>query len=268
MVRSAGSIEALDAKLKKWRPNADSWEQLGDAIFTNAVKADLAGQLMVHRDASAPRQMDAKDKPPFLDQPWEEALAEWRARGIMDERELSTLLKDYAQRADKARQLMLAQVQTFVRSELEKSIAEGGTFKQFAREIESGAEPLGITVDDPSYLNMVFRTNVQSAYGAGRYRAMTDPVVMDERPYSELRTVGDARVRPEHAAGDGVVTLIGSAAFRYCACPLGYSCRCANVTLTREELNGRQVITEIAELPEGFRAEPGFTSAPVAELKV
>ena len=266
IVRKAGSIEALDATLKGWHPNTDSWEQLGDSIFIPAVMSDLAGQLMVRGSEAHTIQLDDKDKPPFLDLPWDEAIAEFKARGILKPTELSTLLKDYGQRADKARQLMLAQVQGFVRTELEKSLTEGGTFKQFAQRIDEGGATFGISADDPAYLNMVFRTNVQSAYGAGRYRAMTDPDVMDERPYSELRTAGDGRVREEHEAGEGTVTLIGSPAFRLCSCPLGFSCRCCQVTLTRDELAGRHVIEDVADLPAGFKPTPGFEGPPVAKI--
>jgi GNAT superfamily N-acetyltransferase len=230
--------------------------------------SDLAGQLMVRGHESPVRQMaaDGGDGTPFLNKPWEEAIAEFKARGVLKPTELSTLLKGYAQRADKARQLMLEQVQGFVRSELEKSLREGGTFKDFAARVEDGGAGLGITLDDSAYLDMVFRTNVQSAYGAGRYRAMTDPDVMGERPYSELRTVGDARVREEHAVLDGTVTLIGSPAFRLCSCPLGFNCRCANVTLTKDDVAGRQVITAVNDLPAGFKPTPGFIGPPTATI--
>lgn len=263
LVRKADSPEALAVTLKTWHPNTESWERLGDSIFVPAVMCDLAGQLMVRGSEARTIQLDAKDKPAFLDLPWVDAIEEFKARGIVKPSELSTLLKDYAQRADKARQLMLQQVQVFVRSELEKSLAEGGTFKDFAARIEDGGVGLGITADDPAYLNMVFRTNVQSAYGAGRYRAMTDPDVMNERPYSEFRTVGDARVREEHAILDGLITRVGSPAFKRCACPLDFNCRCANVTLTKAEVAGREVVDD---LPDAFTPAPGFDGPPTAKI--
>lgn len=188
--------------------------------------SDLAGQLMVRGHESNVIQMaaDGGANVPFLNKPWDEALEEFRARGVMKPNELSRLLGDYAQRTDKARQLMLGQIQTFVRAELERSIRDGGTMRDFAKRIEDGDASLGITADDPAYLNMVFRTNVQSAYGAGRYRAMTDPDVMDARPYAEYRTVGDARVRPEHAALDKTVWALESDKWQRIAPPNSYNC--------------------------------------------
>lgn len=263
LVRKADSPEALAATLKTWHPNSESWERLGDSIFVPAVMCDLAGQLMVRGSEARTIQLDAKDKPAFLDLPWVDAIEEFKARGIVKPTELSTLLKDYAQRADKARQLMLGQVQTFVRSELEKSLAEGGTFKDFAARIEDGGTGLGITEADPAYLNMVFRTNVQSAYGAGRYRAMTDPDVMDAQPFVEYRTVGDARVREEHAVLDKTVYAIGSDEWQRIAPPNGFNCRCSMVTLTRDEAKGRKVLTAV---PEAYVPTPGFSGPPVAKV--
>jgi len=267
LVRKAGSPEALEAKLAAWRPNDESWEQLGDAIFVPAVLSDLAGQLMVRGSEAHVIQLDAKDKPAFLDLPWAEAIEEFKARGIMKPTELSTLLKDYAQRADKARQLMLAQVQTFVRSELEKTLREGGTFRDFSKAIDSGGASLGITNDDPAYLKMVFRTNVQSAYGAGRFRAMTDPDVINERPFVQYRTVGDARVREEHAALDGpthnTCYRADDPVWHRIAPPNGFSCRCGFVTMTADEAIG---LTVLSEVPEAYVPTPGFDGPPIARV--
>jgi SPP1 gp7 family putative phage head morphogenesis protein len=199
--------------------------------------------------------------------PWAEAIAEYKARGVVSERELSTLMRDYAQRSDAARKLMLAQIQDFVRSQVVTALEQGTTFPEFAKTIRDGGTSLGITAADPAYLNLVFRTSVQSAYGAGRYRAMTDPALADERPFVQYRTTGDARVRASHAALDGprhnTCYRTSDPLWHRISPPNGFQCRCSCVMLTADEASGMEVL---GELPSGYVAEDGFDGPPVARL--
>lgn len=60
--------------------------------------------------------------------------------------------------------------------------------------------------------------NLQTAYNAGHYKAMTEPEVAKRRPYWQYQTAGDGNVRPAHAAmetgyTDGM-TLYGTSGIR------------------------------------------------------
>jgi hypothetical protein len=81
----ADGPDDLEKALKVWKPNTESWEQLGDSIFVPAVMSDLAGQLMVRGHESNVIQMaaDGGSTAPFLNKPWEEAIAEFKARGVL-----------------------------------------------------------------------------------------------------------------------------------------------------------------------------------------
>lgn len=243
---------------KRWsRSNA-----VADALYVPIAMADMAGQLMVHTyeapDAKpTPQQTlftlalgDAQDPSAFLNKPWDEALEEFRARGIVTEDELSRLLREWGDRSIEARRAMLDVVQKRVYELLDDAIAQGQTFPQFAGKLRAEAPGLGITADDPAYLQNVFRTNVMSAYGAGRLRALNDPDVIAARPYRQIRTVGDARVRDEHAPLDGLVYRADGplAALKT---PFSFQCRCAITSLS--EWDGEVV----SELPAGAVA-PGF----------
>lgn len=233
-------------------------------LFESTVKADLAGQLLIRNNIDRRIQLaDFRREPPFLDKPWEEAIAYFRNRGIVDPNELSTLLRGYAQRADVARLLMLKQIQEEVRNQLEKSLTEGGTYQEFARALADGKESLGITNADPSYLKMVFRTNIQGAYGAGRFKAITDPVVMAERPFVQYRTVGDARVRESHVVLDKTVYRSDSSEWERICPPNGIQCRCAVVTLTRDDPETAKVQDAP---PADYVADPDFDRAPTARI--
>lgn len=215
---------------KRWaRSNA-----LADALYVPIAMADMAGQLMVHGyEVGAPlppRQTtfvlglgDAQDTAAFLNKPWDEALEEFAARGVVSENELSRLLIDYAERSKEARRALLETVQKRVYELLTQAIAEGQQFRQFANQLREEAPGLGISASDPHYLSTVFRTNIQSAYGAGRHRALSDPDVVASRPFRQIRTSGDARVRDEHAQLDGLV-FRADGPLAALKTPLGFNC--------------------------------------------
>jgi SPP1 gp7 family putative phage head morphogenesis protein len=226
---------------------------------------DLAGQLMVRGREAKLIKLDVKDAPyAFLDLPWDEALQAFMERVPTRANELQKLLKGYATRSDAARRLALEQIQQFVKDRLAVHIADGGTYGQFAQDIQSGAESFGITAEDPSYVKMLFRTNIQSAYGAGKFRAITDPDVIDEMPYVQYRTVGDARVRASHAVLDRGIYRAASEEWRRIAPPNGFSCRCSLVSLSRDDVKGERVLGQV---PAAYVATPEFNAPPVAAIK-
>lgn len=68
----------------------------------------------------------------------------------------------------------------------------------------------------------IFRTNVQSAYGRGRWeQGATDPEFWGWR----FNTVGDDRVRPEHEALEGHVFEKGEGVAFFP--PIDFNCRCS-----------------------------------------
>lgn len=264
IIRGLKQRRSLDKRLAEWAETTQAFEPLGDAIFQPAVMCDLAGQLMVRGREAKLVKLDSKDTPyTFLDLPWEEALKAFLERIPNRENELERMIRGYAQRSDAARKLALEQIQAFVKESLARHIEEGGTFGDFASDIESGKVSLGITADDPSYLKMVFRTNVQQAYGAGRFRALTDPEVIDERPYVQYRTVGDARVSEAHAVLDRGIYYASSPEWWRIAPPNRWNCRCSMVSLSRSEIVGQRVLGTV---PREYEPTKEFDGPPVAPL--
>jgi SPP1 gp7 family putative phage head morphogenesis protein len=262
-IGSAGSLkEALSAIARVRAKHANS-TAIADAIFVPRAMADLAGQLMVH-EHEAPgvvgepmlRQVkllalgDSQPLEAFLGLPWDEALDYYKGRGLTSERELSTLLKGHAEATKDARRDLLATVQERVNEMLLDAVEQGQSFEEFAEALAGEAGGLGITNQDPAYLQTVFRTNVLDAYGGGRAVAMNHPDVVAARPYRQIHTAGDGRVREEHVPLDGLVFRADGplAGLRP---PFGFNCRCSVTTMS--EWDG-EVATE---LPAGA-VTPGF----------
>ena len=238
--------------------------ELGDALFIPMIQADMAGQMMVQGREAKTIKLTAQAPGSFLDLPWEEAVQEFKARGVMTEKGFQELIADYANRSMEARQLMVQHLRERTRELLEKSIAEGLTFRQFAAGFRETAQGLGITAENPAYLQTVFRTNLQTAYGAGRFRAITDDDVMEARPFVQYRTVGDSRVREAHAALDGKVFRSDSTEWRRIAPPNGYNCRCAVITLAPDEAEPFEISDTI---PADGQPDPEFEGPPVNLLR-
>lgn len=229
-IRTSTSAAAAESAVERVASDFLNDDAIGDAIFIPMVMADMAGQLMARGEVPEMHARmfgmigEAQPVDAFLNLPWEEAIREFKARGVVSPEEFTRLVGTYAERSQEARALLLQRVQERVREMLVTSLEEGQTFREFAAAIEDEAPGLGITSTDHGYLENVFRTNVQSAYGAGRYRQITDPAVATARPYVQYRTVGDARVRPSHEKLDRTVYRIDGPTWKRIAPPNGYQC--------------------------------------------
>lgn len=85
-----------------------------------------------------------------------------------------------------------------------------------------------------SSLETVFRTQTQIAYGAGRWNALQDEAIQEILWGYEYVTVGDDRVRPSHAAMDGVKRPKDDPIWNTWWPPCGYNCRCTTLEIFDE----------------------------------
>jgi hypothetical protein len=222
-------------------------DDLDEALFEANVLAELAGELMVRDgERGGPAVLELAREQAFVSLPWREAVEAFRERGTVTDRDLETLLRDVATRSARARADLLAHIQDVVHDKLAAAIEnDGSTFREFAEAVRDETIPLGINPDDDAYLQMVFRTNVQGAYSAGRDRASKDPDLLDERPIALYLTAGDGLVRSEHAQfaerNGGMYEISSPEWGRVRPPPAGspFNCRCSWVTLTLEQARER-----------------------------
>jgi SPP1 gp7 family putative phage head morphogenesis protein len=97
----------------------------------------------------------------------------------------------------------------------------------------------------PYRIETIFRTNLQSAYQAGRYRQLTEPAVMAALPYWRYVAVLDGSTRPEHAALHGKIYPANHPFWKTWYPPNGFNCRCTVVAVSKRQIeaNGWQVET-------------------------
>jgi SPP1 gp7 family putative phage head morphogenesis protein len=145
-------------------------------------------------------------------------------------------------------------------------------FVRSAEESVTSEARLAMRVDDirvqsqawsEGYARMVFRTNINTAISAGRFRQAQDPDIQEVAPAFRFDAVGDGDTRDNHDAADGLIMSVSNPEWRKIAPPLGYNCRCQVVHVTRSELERMGRIRKDGSLiedkvPSGAFADPGF----------
>ncbi len=118
-----------------------------------------------------------------------------------------------------------------VRNELAQVVRDGGTPKDFETAINKITSEAGVEKINAFTLDTAFQTAVQRAYSLGRYEQLTEPTTVAVLPYWQYITVGDDRVRPEHAVIDYFVARAEDPVWQKIYPPNGFNCRCIVVPL-------------------------------------
>lgn len=152
-----------------------------------------------------------------------------------------------------------------IRDQIDKALAEGLPFGDFQKgfyELLQRRGWMGTDEFPPWRVGTIFRTNIQSAYQAGRYRQMLE--VAQRRPYWMYDAVNDLRTRPSHLALDGKVYRFDHRFWDKFYPPNGFNCRCTVRTLSESDVE-RWGLKESTQLPQGIEPDPGFDYNPGAE---
>jgi len=139
----------------------------------------------------------------------------------------------------------LEQAESVIKS-LNKTLASGGTFNDFQKLVAESEIVL-----PKHYLDNVFRTNIQSAYGHGRWQQQQRN--KDKRQYLMYSAINDSRVRPAHLALNRIVLPIDHPFWLTHYPPLGFRCRCTVIALTEKQAL-KYNITPDDKLPEVAKA--------------
>jgi SPP1 gp7 family putative phage head morphogenesis protein len=116
----------------------------------------------------------------------------------------------------------------------------------------------------PARLGTIYRTNIFSAYAAGRYESML--ANSEDRPYWRYVAVMDRKTRPSHAALHNMVFRFDDPIWEILFPPNGYNCRCRVEALTAEEVRARgYTIHKTVRIVTQRIADP---MAPNGEIKV
>ena len=139
-----------------------------------------------------------------------------------------------------------------IKKELEKSLQNGTTLTEFQKNIQSHISRRGwqqtdggvvadgdgvVTANNlaPYRLETIFRTNLQSAYMAGKYKQLQRDIEI--APYWQYVAVMDERTRPSHAALHGLVFRHDDPFWDSHYPPCDFNCRCSVRSLRSADLD-------------------------------
>jgi len=184
---------------------------------------------------------------------------------------------------------MRVEILEAIREELDRALVEGATLRDFEQALTPRLQALGwwgkqVIVDSegnakvaqlgsPRRLETIFRTNLQTAYMAGRYREMMENTGdhPGARNWWMYVAVMDDRTRPAHAALNGRVFRFDDPIWQYIYPPNGFNCRCRVRALSDADLKRLDIQPSSSEgyLSERWAVDPssGFTER-VAVVKL
>lgn len=128
--------------------------------------------------------------------------------------------------------------------EILAALEDGNTFSEFKKNMNDFLKAEGYEGLDPLQADLIFRTNIQTAYNVGHYEQMTDPGVMKLRPYWQYDAVNDTHTRPSHLAMDGKVFPADHPVWNTWFPPNGFRCRCTVRTLSKRQVEARELKVE------------------------
>jgi uncharacterized protein with gpF-like domain len=151
-------------------------------------------------------------------------------------------------------------VVTDVWKALDSAIANGTTFDDFKSAVSDRlASAWG--GDDPQRVETIFRNACQLSYGRGRYEQMTDPDVLEERPFWKFLGIDDGRQSPIcHECNDTCLEA-DSPWWATHYPPLHHDCRSDVTTLTAEQAQAMG----LTDKPPSVSASAGFGKTPTTD---
>ncbi|MEW6708309.1 MAG: phage minor head protein [Candidatus Riflebacteria bacterium] len=170
-----------------------------------------------------------------------------------------------------------------IRKAVEKAQNTGQSLESFKKELQPLLEKKGwwgkktverpdgskkeVDLSAPWRLKTIYRTNMQTAYMAGRYKGMKDSARL--LPYWQYVAVMDGRTRDAHRILNGKILRHDDPFWRSYYPPNGWGCRCRVVALSKVEVEKKGIKTSDGEsmkniigptVPDGWDYNPGETA--------
>lgn len=124
---------------------------------------------------------------------------------------------------------------------LVSALENGTTITQFRKDFDQAVQEHGWTYKGKRgwRTSVIFDTNMRSSHMAGRWAQIQAGKA--RRPYLQYRTAGDARVRPQHRAWNGLIYPVDDAFWQTHYPPNGWGCRCTVRAYSQADLDEKNL---------------------------
>ncbi|HWP59010.1 MAG TPA: phage minor head protein [Candidatus Acidoferrales bacterium] len=157
------------------------------------------------------------------------------------------------------------QVRASIKDLIDQALSEGLTLREFQAEAPEILDAAGISERTPWYWETVYRTNLSTSYQVGRWRQMTDPDVVAERPFLRYVSARLPNSRPSHVEKHGLIYPVDHEFWQEWYPPNGFNCYCTAMSVSESMLNrnGWRVSTRrVTDEPDpGFAVNAGMADA-------
>lgn len=190
---------------------------------------------------------------------FDEAITWFRKRVAMTKAERERLAAEEKRKAFFVSNVAQADLVTQVWAAIDAAAKNGTTLTDFKAKIGPELRKAwGGTVENPAWrLETIFRTNLQNAYGAGRFRQARDPEVLNDRPVWMFDAILDGRETAVCRACDGVKRPADDAWWQSHTPPLHFNCRSGFITLTEKQAGKITLQAPTVPAADGFGSAPG-----------
>ncbi|MGH9580257.1 MAG: phage minor head protein [Terriglobales bacterium] len=244
-------------------------ERLAELLGTYLAAFDLLGRLHVMQKVksksgeapplntmTAPRVLFQENVLGFESVPFEGAIERLRNLTALSRAAFDGLKQQYKLQAFTIAGTSDVRLIEEIQQALVRILEQGGTLADFERAVNALTDEAGIERLASFQIETVFQTNIQRAYGNGRFEQMKDPAVAIALPFWKYVTAGDGRVRPNHALMDGFVARHDDLVWGKWYPPAGFNCRCTVVPILANEAPEGSEIPGLTRLPA--EPDPGF----------
>lgn len=168
------------------------------------------------------------------------------------------MVQDFAKEARNVAATAQLDLATAVYEALEAAVAKGETFADFQQRI---TDVLNITwgasadaLHDSPRLDVIFRTNVQRAYSAGRIEQYREPDILATRPVWKYSAILDGRTSDVCRACNGVVLPADDDWWQSHQPPLHHRCRSTVIAMSKRAAEAVGITEKPPEpaVSEGF----------------
>ena len=212
--------------------------------------------------------------------PFEEAIKFFRSKVRIPSERWNDLLQEEHDMGFMVAGATKAELLTDFQSAIDSAIAEGTTLETFRKEFDNIVAKHGWSYKGSRgwRSEVIYSTNIRSAYQAGRFQQMTDPDVLAYRP-NWLYQHGDSiRPRPLHQSWSGTVLPASDPWWESHFTPNGWGCKCRVVAMSDRDLKRKGLTVakaapddgsyewvnkktgEVQEIPNGI--DPGWNYTP------
>lgn len=154
----------------------------------------------------------------------EEAIDYFKRKRILTEKTFNKLDREAKAASFYISGIYREDLLTAFKSEITDALESGQSQKYVLKQFKDILDGAGHRELGDWHLESVFRSNMQSAYGVGRRKAMEETA--DLLPFWEYSAVNDDRTRQTHRALDGIIYPANHEFWETHYPPWGFQCRC------------------------------------------